>query len=162
MVVAALACGLVVELAVAPLVLIEAGPVDPAYRFLATLPRGALLEMPFFYRRSDFPRHAEYMLNSTYHWQPLLNGYSDHIPMDFREMAIPLSSFPSTESFRLLRQRRARYVAFNWNLYDQRSVVRTRERLDTYKAYLTPISRTPSVWLFEINGWPEGTEDATR
>jgi hypothetical protein len=162
LVVAALAGGLVVELAVTPLVLIETGPVDPAYRVLATLPRGALLEMPFYYWRPDFPRHAEYMLNSTYHWQPLLNGYSDHIPLDFREMAIPLSSFPSTESFRLLRQRHARYVAFHWNLYDQRSVVRTRERLDTYKAYLTPISQTPRVWLFEIKGWPEGTEDATR
>jgi hypothetical protein len=160
--IAAIACGLVLELAAAPLILIEAEPVDPAYRVLASLPRGALLEMPFFYRRPDFPRHAEYMLSSTYHWQPLINGYSDHIPMDFREMAIPLSSFPSIESFRLLRQRRTRYVAFHWNFYDQRSAVRTRAQLETYKAYLTPISQTTNVWLFAINGWPEGTEDATR
>jgi len=161
-VVTALACGLIAELATMPLVLIEAEPPDPAYRSLATLPRGALLEMPFFYRRPDFPRHAEYMLNSTYHWQPLINGYSDHIPLDFREMAVPLSSFPSTESFHLLRQRRARYVAFHWNLYDWRSATRTKERLDTYKAFFTPISQTANVWLFEITGWPEGTADATR
>jgi len=154
-VVTVLACVLVAELTVVPLILIEALPPDPAYRMLATLPRGALIELPFYYRRPDFPRHAEYMLNSTYHWQPLINGYSDHIPIDFREIALPLSSFPSGESFRLLHQRRARYVAFHWNYYDQRSIERTRQRLETYKVYLTPLSQTQNIWLFEINSWPE-------
>jgi hypothetical protein len=155
MVVTTLACVLVAELTVVPLILIDADPPDQAYRLLATLPRGALVEMPFFYRRSDFPRHAEYMLNSTYHWQPLINGYSDHIPIDFREIAVPVSSFPSAESFRLLHQRRARYVAFHWRLFDQRSMRLTRERLESYKAYLTPLSQTPNVWLYEITSWPE-------
>ena len=27
--------------------------------------------------------HAIYMLNSTAHWMPLVNGYSDYIPPDF-------------------------------------------------------------------------------
>ena len=30
--------------------------------------RAPVVEFPFFYDRSDFPRHAEYMLYSTYHW----------------------------------------------------------------------------------------------
>src|SRR5262249_10181271 len=131
--IAALGCALVLDLNVAPLNLIDADKPDTAYRFLATMPRGALLELPFFYRRPDFPRRAESMSSSTYHWHPVINGYSDYIPGDFREMAVPLSSFPSIESFRLLRQRRARYVAFHWNLYDARSIVRTRERLDVYQ-----------------------------
>jgi hypothetical protein len=155
MVIVAIGCVLVAELATVPLILIEAEKPDPAYRMLAMLPRGALVEMPFFYRRPDFPRHAEYMLSSTYHWQPLINGYSDHIPMDFREIAVPLSSFPSNESFRLLYQRKARYVAFHWRYYDQRSLERTRQRLETYKAYLTPLSQTQSIWLFEITSWPD-------
>ena len=29
------------------------------------------------------------------------------------------------------------------------------KRLESYKAYLTPLSQTPSVWLYEINSWPE-------
>jgi hypothetical protein len=122
------------------------------------MPRGALLEMPFFYRRSDYPRHAEYMLNSTYHWQPLINGYSDHIPGDFREMAVPMSSFPSAESFKLLRQRKARYVAFHWRYYDSRSADRAKERIEKYRPYLTPISNTSQVWLFEITAWPEESQ----
>jgi hypothetical protein len=123
------------------------------------LPRGALVEEPFFYRRPDFPRHAEYMLNSTYHWQPLINGYSDHIPADFRTIAVPLSSFPSIESFAILRQRHARYVAFHWNLFDSRSIAHTRERLDSYKAFLRPLSQSQNVWLYEITSWPEESRE---
>ncbi len=156
-----LACAMVADLTVVPLILIDAQPVDPGYRMLSQLPRGPLLEMPFYSQRPDFPRHAEYMLNSTYHWQPLINGYSDHIPLDFREIALPLSSFPSTESFRLLRARKVRYVAFHWNLYDHASQLRTLDRINQYRDYLKPISQTTNLWLFEITAWPPGTEDVT-
>ena len=88
------------ELATMPLPLPEAAPVNPVYRWLATARPGPVVEFPFFYNRSDFPRHAEYMLYSTYHWQPLVNGYSDHIPQEFRDMVIPLSSFPTGGEFR--------------------------------------------------------------
>ena len=44
------------------------------------------------------------MLNSTAHWQPLVNGYSDHIPADFRKTVVPLSSFPVA---RVVRHSRA-------------------------------------------------------
>jgi hypothetical protein len=161
-IVAGLACVLIAELTVAPLILIEAEKPDQAYRMLSLLPRGPLVELPFFYLRPDFPRHAEYMLSSTYHWQPLINGYSDHIPLDFREIARPLSTFPSTDAFRLLRQRRARYVAFHWNYYDHRSQLYTLERLGSYRDFLAPLSQTTNVWLYEIKGWPPGTEDTTH
>ena len=127
---------------------------DPAYRVLATLPRGAVAEFPYWYQRPSFPRHAEYMLNSTVHWQPLVNGYSDHIPADFRETAHQLSEFPSPESFGILEQRGARYVTFHLNLID----VPTREilmrRLFDYRAYLRPLVRDGNVWLYEIMAWP--------
>ena len=83
------------ELAVAPLKLNDAPPVHEAYRRLAKLPRGVVAEFPFYYERPDFPRHARYMLASTYHWQPLVNGYSDHIPSDFRQIVRPISSSPT-------------------------------------------------------------------
>ena len=98
----ALALVLASELAIAPLNLNEAPPVHEAYRKLAKLPRGVTVEFPFYYERPDFPRHARYMLSSTYHWQPLVNGYSDHIPEDFRQIVRPLSSFPS-HSMRVMR-----------------------------------------------------------
>ena len=52
------------------------------------------------------------MLNSTAHWQPLVNGYSDHIPADFRALATMLATFPSRESFDALRDRHVRYLTF--------------------------------------------------
>jgi hypothetical protein len=121
---------------------------------LATSPRGAVAELPYWYNRPDFPRHAYYMLNSTTHWFPLINGYSDHIPAHFRATALPLASFPSYESFGILGRAGARYVIFHTNMYDARSKRRLTERLETYAQYLRPLSVEGTVWLYEIVGWP--------
>lgn len=151
---AVLAVVLAAELVVAPLGLNDAPPVHAAYRMLAKLPRGVVAEFPFYYERPDFPRHARYMLNSTYHWQPMVNGYSDHIPSDFREIVRPVSSFPSREAFRLLRERRTRYVLFHLNYYDARSRERLLHQIDTYKDFLMPIVQDDEIRMFMITRWP--------
>jgi hypothetical protein len=132
-------------------------PVEPfadAYRTLALQPVGVVAEFPYFYERSDFPRHAYYMVNSTTHWMPLVNGYSDHIPQEFRNQVRPLSSFPTRESFQILGKVGARYAMFHLNFYDRRSRQRLLERLETYRAYLRPLVQEGDVWLFEIVGFP--------
>jgi hypothetical protein len=144
------------ELAAIPLTQFRpAEPLSPVYRLLATLPDAPVIELPFWYQRSDFPRHAYYMLNSTAHWKPLINGYSDHIPEDFRQRVIALSSFPSYDTLHLLAEVRARYVVFHLRLYDSRNRARLDERLDTYSAHLRPLLREGDVWLYEIVGVPE-------
>jgi hypothetical protein len=144
------------ELLAAPLPLPEVDPTPPSvYRALAGLPRGPLCEFPFFYSRPDFPRHTYYMLNSTAHWLPLVNGYSDHIPDDFRAMVIDLSSFPTRRSFDLLRERRTRYVVFHLDFYDVRSRAKLLNRISEYGAFLRPILQHGDVWLYEIVGWPQ-------
>ncbi len=143
------------ELATFPLTQFrEVEPLSPVYRTLATLPYGPVVEFPYWYERSDFPRHAYYMLNSTAHWKPLVNGYSDHIPADFRRTVLPLSSFPSRESFGILARVGARYVVFHLDMYDTRLRERLFERLDTYAPYLRPLAREGPVWLYEIVDWP--------
>jgi hypothetical protein len=145
----------VAELTTAPLTQFRlAEPLSPVYRVLATLPRGPVAEFPYWYERHDFPRHAHYMLNSTSHWQPLINGYSDHIPSDFRKTALPLSIFPSRESFRILAQDDARYVVFHLDMYNAPLRERLFERLKTYSPYLRPLVQEGSVWLYEIVDWP--------
>jgi hypothetical protein len=94
------------------------------------------------------------MLNSTTHWQPLVNGYSDHIPADFRASVRQLSGFPSRESFMILARHGARYVVFHANMYDQRSRERLVERLNQYSQYIRPLAREEYVWLYEIVDWP--------
>ena len=143
------------ELTAAPLTQFrEVEPVNSVYRTLATLPYGVVVEFPYWYERSDFPRHAYYLLNSTSHWRPLVNGYGDHIPEDFRQTATPISSFPSRASFRILGERGARYVVFHTDMYNRQLHARLIERLDAYSAYLRPVAQDGPVWLYEIVGLP--------
>ena len=143
------------ELTQAPLTAMrEAPPFPAAYRTLAVQPAGVVAEFPYFYQRADFPRHAIYMLNSATHWMPLVNGYSDHIPQEFRDQVVPLSSFPTRESFQILAKVGTRYAMFHLDMYDARSRERLIERIRTYGAYLRPLVQEGDVWLFEIVGFP--------
>jgi hypothetical protein len=83
-----------------------------------------------------------------------VNGYSDYFPPDFREMVIPVSSFPSVESFDILRRHRARYVVFHADFYDHRSLEKLNERIQQYREFLRPIQTGGDTWLYEIVGWP--------
>lgn len=141
------------ELTTMPLRWSRAPTIPGVYRMLAELPRGAVAEFPFYWRPFDFRHHSLYMLLSTYHWQPLLNGYSDHIPQDFREIAEPLSRFPTPEAFRILQERQVRYLMFHLNLYG----ARRREllgALQAYADYLRPLRLEESMLLYEIVAWP--------
>jgi hypothetical protein len=152
--VAALAALTVGDIVIAPLNLQEAEPVAAAYESLKRRPYGPVAEFPFFYLRMDFPRHAYYMLNSTFHWRPLVNGYSDFIPPEFRQMVVPVSSFPNDESFAILKPYRVRYAVFHMNLYSRSAWKAVEARLEEYRAYLKPIRKEDPVWLFEIVAWP--------
>jgi hypothetical protein len=100
----------VADLYRAPLRMRTAPPLPDAYRTLARLPKAPTIELPYWATSIEYHRHAEYMLAATAHWQPLINGYSDHIPQDFRDNAPILSTFPSAESFRILEAMGARYA----------------------------------------------------
>jgi hypothetical protein len=144
-----------VELFQAPLTAMrEVTPLPTAYRVLSLQGPGAVVEFPYFHQRQDFPRHAIYMLNSTSHWRPMVNGYSDNIPQRFRRQARALSTFPSRGSFRILRDVGVRYALFHFDLFDSRSRERVQEGIRTYGQYLRPLHLEGDVWLFEIVGYP--------
>lgn len=139
----------------APLRMREAPPLPKAYQVLTGLPKGPTIELPYWNRSIDFHRHAEYMLTSTAHWQPLINGYSDHIPQDFRDNAVPLATFPSPQSFAILQPLAARYAVFHLDLMSPDDRASLVKRLDTdYVGYLRPLEREGDVWLYEIVSWP--------
>jgi hypothetical protein len=95
------------------------------------------------------------MSESGWHWQPLINGYSDHIPPEFRALAPILHGFPSRESFAELRRRRARYVMIHLWLYGRRDRERLMERLAAYAPHLTLLAVDGELRLYEISSWPE-------
>jgi hypothetical protein len=63
------------------------------YALLADQPHVVLAEVPFYPRQAVF-ENAEYVLNSTAHWQPLMNGYSGYTPASYVTFADAFWYFP--------------------------------------------------------------------
>jgi hypothetical protein len=137
-----------------PLRLPEAPRVDAVYRALARLPRGAVIEMPFYYPEVGLFQHAKYMLASTAHWMPLVNGYSDYIPPDFIEHVLTLAPFPSRDAFKVLEPNRVRYAVFHMYGYNTQNRNDVLARLKQFEPYLRPLYFSEDTRLYEIVGFP--------
>jgi hypothetical protein len=149
---AVLMAATVAELRV-PLRLQHVPPVEPAYRILAGLPRGAVIELPVYSRRFAFARTA-YMLNSTAHWMPLINAYSDYIPKDFAEDLETLGNFPSREAFAILERDHAKYAVFHLGLYGDDARRDILMRLKQFERYLVRRYGDGRIELYEIVDFP--------
>jgi hypothetical protein len=68
--------------------------VPPIYAPLVDAPVPVLLVEVPFYPPEAFWGNTEYMLNSTVHWQPLMNGYGGFIPDSYRRRAAAFWFFP--------------------------------------------------------------------
>ncbi len=150
---AALAAAAIAELNVLPFPWERAHPIPASYSVLAKLPRGPVAEFPFYGERMTFPLHAQYLVFSTAHWMPLVNGYSDVIPRDFREAAPRLSSFPSTDAFAVLARRHVRYITIHWDQYAGRAA-EIRSRLEPFARHLRELASDPQMTLYEVVSYP--------
>jgi hypothetical protein len=95
------------------------------------------------------------MLNSTVHWQPLVNGYSDHIPVDFRTLATRLASFPSRDSFKAMRDRRVRYITVHRDTYGKRGAQDVEMALREFGDCLKLMAEDRRLAIYEIVTWPD-------
>jgi hypothetical protein len=98
-----------VEAARVPMGYVEAYRVPRVYRVLKTGAPGAVVELPLP-PPAVFDRNAAYMLNSTHHWRPLVNGYSGLMPASYFERRIDLAMFPDPDTLDVLRRLGVRYV----------------------------------------------------
>jgi hypothetical protein len=73
------------------------------YTLLAEEPRVVLAEVPFYPRQAVF-ENAEYVLNSTAHWRPLMNGYSGYTPASYIEHADLFWYFPRDHAIEAMRR----------------------------------------------------------
>jgi hypothetical protein len=148
------------ELPAGRLTLAAAPSPGKAYRQLAVLPWGPVAEFPFFNTPGDRHRHTEYMLMSTFHWKPLINGYSDFTPDDFAADVDALRMFPSRSAWTALRDRRVRYVMLHWGDYspeEQRQIERT---LRDFQPFVRFVVRDARMSLYELVAWP--ADDASE
>jgi hypothetical protein len=139
---------------VTPLNMREVPPLEPVYKTLRTLPPGPVIEMPYFYLEFMFPRHTYYMLQSTTHWMPLVNGYSDFMPADFLANVMTLAPFPSRDSLKLLGERHVRYAVFHKYWYNDANWHDVTARLKEFDPYLRPLYADEGTRLYEIVGTP--------
>jgi hypothetical protein len=143
---------LLAEYFVAPLTLVpyENEP-PPLYEFVARLPAGAVAEFPLPERLpGPDPRYA-YM--STFHWKPLVNGYSGYYPPSYLRQIGRLRSFPDRDSIGALRRIGVAYVIVHVPADEPpepESSGSTRNRLSTYpsvNALLLDLQKYPELAL---------------
>jgi hypothetical protein len=93
----------------------SSGPAPAVYAWLAAQPGApAVVELPILDIGGVFERPAFhesiYMVQSTRHWKPLLNGYAGIEPPSYVELREQALRFPSRESLDAFSSRGARYV----------------------------------------------------
>ena len=112
-----LALGLLVEYRTGIALTPYANAAPPIYRMLAQQPRGVVAEFPVP-RPDTLPGdEAEYGYMSTFHWFPLVNGYSGIYPASYLARLERLADFPAGPSILQLRLDGVRYVIVHGSAY---------------------------------------------
>jgi hypothetical protein len=103
-IVAAVLCAAVnLEALRAPLVYRPFQGISSVYGVLEASRRAVVVELPFYPARQVFG-NAPYMLNSTRHWQPMLNGYSGFLPDSYDAAYQATQGFPDERSLLALHE----------------------------------------------------------
>jgi hypothetical protein len=85
------------EILRAPVGYVRFEGVPPIYETLAADPNAVVVEVPFPIPQQWF-LNGPYMINSTKHWRPMLNGYSGFRPESYERSYEAARGFPSDES----------------------------------------------------------------
>ena len=80
------------------------------YRMLARQPVGVVAEFPVPRPHSLPGNDAEYAYMSSFHWFPIVNGYSGYYPPSYLDRLDRLRYFPSEGAMRQLRRDNVQYV----------------------------------------------------
>jgi len=94
------------------------------------------------------------MLNSTTHWMPLVNGYSDYVPPDFVANVMTLAPFPTQPAMKLLEPLKVRYAVFHMYGYNAENRRDVEVRLEELGQYFRPLYADEGTRLYEIVGFP--------
>jgi hypothetical protein len=134
-VVMVLALGLLAEYRVTLDLSPYASAMPPIYRFLSHQPRAVVAEFPMPHPDSLPGYDPEYAYMSTFHWFPLVNGYSGVYPPSYLARLERLRGFPDERSLAQLRSDQVRYVMLHVRGYlpDQFAALRLRlQQSDTF------------------------------
>ena len=119
----------------------------PIYRVLAEVDSGPVVKLPI-HRGARFQRNAFYLLASTVHWRPMVNGFGNSRPPDFEETAAVISRFPSLPAVARLRALGVQYVVVHTASIPD---IRGRLAQTTGRSDLALIAQDGSDRLYRIN-----------
>src|SRR6266571_4376372 len=119
--------------------LIVASRRDPpeVYRWLAAQPgRDPVVELPMLdvYGLERRPAYHEsvYMVSSTHHWKPLVNGYAGIEPASYQRIRALAHRFPTEEFLAAIRAAGVRYVVLHRGGYGPNQWARIEEALPRF------------------------------
>jgi hypothetical protein len=92
------------------------GGIPNLYSLLRAEPHVVLAEVPFYPPQAVF-ENAEYVLNSTAHWRPLMNGYSGYTPATYVEYAASFRYFPRDPAIEEMRRAGVTHVMVHPNRF---------------------------------------------
>jgi hypothetical protein len=118
------ACLVVIEYANLPLQVQRLpAKAPPVYTWLATQPKLVTLEMPVP-EPEALPLHDSfYMYASTWHWQPLVNGYSGHYSARYVELLKALQSLPDAAATTALEEAGVQRLVLHKELFPPKQYV---------------------------------------
>jgi hypothetical protein len=120
-------------------------------RAIAEIPGdGAIAEIPFF---GDW-REAMRMYKGSFHWRPLVNGYSGYYPRGFLAIRQHLLAFPDRETAAWLSELGVSHLAIDGEALGQRGRKRDRNwrqrATDGETGWLDPVMRDGRLALYRI------------
>jgi hypothetical protein len=127
--VSVLAVGLFVEYHTSFALKTYANTAPPIYRILARQPRGVVAEFPVPPVDALPGDDPEYAYLSTFHWFPLVNGYSGIYPRSYLDRLGPLRGFPDDRSMVRLRRDGVVYVIVHAATYSEMAYRELRNRI---------------------------------
>jgi hypothetical protein len=113
-----------------PPVAVEPLPIVPeVYRALKGRPVSAIADLPMLHAVA-----AQYVYYSTFHWLPIVNGYSGALPKSYRPIHFAVQSFPDDASLSALRAYGVSHVVLHEEFYGDREyrdvIARVERRLE--------------------------------
>jgi hypothetical protein len=112
-------------------------PPTEAHRWLSSQPPGTVvLEMPVPASGALWRYETTYVIRSTHHWQPLVNGYSGFAPREYLQTLDSLRGFPDDRSIARLRELGARFVLLNRVYYTG----------EEFTALIAAVTGSPAFW----------------
>jgi hypothetical protein len=122
-------------------------PIPAAYQRLRTLPPAPVFSLPTYRGRPDAFRQSDYLLFSTAHWFPIVNGAGRQEPPAHAERVEAFSRFPHPEAIERLREHGVKYVVLHTG---RASELRDAVRQAQTAAGLSLLGQYDDDFLYEV------------